>query len=188
MTSRMNRGWTSESGSQPESEMLKCGITLISKDSGQEIHFESIFHATCFLNRGGCYINNVLAYGGTVTHGDTGEAFDVIRDVPKVGVIECKSLNQAKMLDKSICNGCARAVCFCSWFAENKPVDGWTAEKTYDADGNFYSYCVKKCPLFMKDGSTVKERRLQRKKLMQELTNGTDWAKKEKTGGSDREQ
>ena len=154
--------------------MFKCGITLVSRQTGEEKHFESIFLATCFLNRGTCYINNMMAYGGIVTHGDTGEAYDVIREVPKIGKIECNSLNQAKMLEKSICNGCARSVGFCSWSESFEPVKGWKAEDSFDVDGSWYSYCVRECPLFMKDAPTPKGRKEQRRQLLKESLNGIE--------------
>ena len=153
--------------------MYKRGVTLVSRWDGKKYYFESVLHATCFLNRGACYINNMIKYGGYVRHSETGEQFEVIKDdAPKVGNMEIKNVCQGKMLDKSICNGCARAVCFCSWFAENKPVEGWVAEDSY-YEGEWYSYKVIECPLFEPDADTPKERKKQRKRLMEELENGT---------------
>lgn len=151
--------------------MFRCGVTLISKWDGKRYYFDSILHATCFLNRGNCYINSVQKYGGIVRHGDTGEEFEVIKDPPpKVGTMVVKNLSQAKMLDKSICNGCARASGFCSWSKDFTPVDGWTAEQSF-YEGEPYSYCVRICPLFLADGATPKERKIQRAILMEELVN-----------------
>lgn len=82
--------------------MYKRGVTLVSTWTGEKRYFESVLHATCFLNRGACYINNVLKYGGYVRHADTGETFEVIKDdAPKVGNLVVKNACQGKMLDKS---------------------------------------------------------------------------------------
>ena len=154
--------------------MYKCGVTLINKQTGERLYFESVLHATCFLNRGNCYINSVLKYGGVVRHGDTGEEYDVIKDdPPKIGKLVVSNLSQAKMLDKSICNGCARSVGFCPWSKRQEPVKGWTAEDSY-YEGKWYSFCVKDCPLFLADGETKEERIAQRKMLKEERLRGTN--------------
>ena len=153
---------------------LKVGVTLISKKTGEKHYFESILHATCFLNRSNCYMKNAQLTNSKITHADTKEEFIMVRDVPYVHGKKVDTINQAKMMDKSICNGCARASGFCSWSATLTPVEGWDADDSFDPDGNWYSYCVKDCPKFIHDAPTAKERRKQWNKLMEEFLNGTE--------------
>lgn len=58
----------------------------------------------------------------------------------------------------TICWGCKRAVCGCSWSKSYIPVPGWNAIKTNIAANNrgvkkyHESYKVIECPLFEADG------------------------------------
>lgn len=83
---------------------------------------------------------------------------------------------------KQLCWDCARASGFCSWSKTLTPVDGWEAKPTMirhmsrggcvnSEERITNSYVVTACPLFMKDGKTVEERREQRRVLMEELEN-----------------
>lgn len=51
-----------------------------------------------------------------------------------------------------LCWRCKNACCGCSWSREQKPIDGWTAERTIvkDAKGDFSSYKIKNCPQFIR--------------------------------------
>lgn len=68
----------------------------------------------------------------------------------------------------TICWTCRRGTrSECPWFAEHRPVPGWTAERreirmTAYADGKRYerpteSYVVRKCPLYQKDPPRKKQ-------------------------------
>ena len=156
----------------------KVGVTLISKETGERHHFNSMFEANCWLNRGQCYIRNIMVCDGKITHADTREEFTVERDEVTGYAKKVTDESKPKIIGKSICNICARAVGFCSWAKDLTPVEGWTAESTYikqtifdnrQVHKGYTSFCVKDCPLFVEDAPTLKDRQEQRKLLMKEM-------------------
>lgn len=57
-------------------------------------------------------------------------------------------------IGESLCFGCKKAVCGCSWSKYFKPVDGWNAEKVklnISKEKTINTYQVKACPLFESD-------------------------------------
>ena len=159
--------------------MNKVGICLTSLSTGDSRWFGSLYDATAWLGRSAGYINYCIKHDAIATNYETGEGFKCSREAPiehKVKLMpvihqNITGLNLMSMLQKSICNNCARSVGFCSWSSKLDPVDGWDAVQSYDTEGMPYSYCVRKCPLYMADGETEKERKEQRKMLMEELEN-----------------
>ena len=157
--------------------MKKVGICLTSLDTGESMWFGSLYDATDWLGRSSGYINYCIKHDAVATHYSTGEHFKCSREAPiehKVKLMpvihqNITGLNMVFMLQKSICNNCARSVGFCSWSSKLEPVEGWDAVQSYDPDGKPYSYCVRKCPLYMADGETSKERKKQRKQLLKEM-------------------
>ena len=157
--------------------MRKVGICLTSLDTGEAMWFGSLFDATDWLGRSSGYINYCIKHDAVATNFNTGERFKCSRDTPiehKVKLMpiihhDISGFNLMLMLQKSICNNCARSVGFCSWSSKLKPVEGWEAVQSFDVDGNPYSYCVRKCPLYMADGETARERKKQRKQLLKEM-------------------
>lgn len=63
----------------------------------------------------------------------------------------------------TLCWDCAKAVGYCDWSEEFKPVKGWTAEKTeikVQSGANIKSYVVTACPLFERDAYNMGQRRI----------------------------
>lgn len=52
---------------------------------------------------------------------------------------------------RTICDVCQRNIYECAWMREGKPVEGWTAKRTYikSNTGHTRSYCVTACPLYI---------------------------------------
>ena len=68
---------------------------------------------------------------------------------------ECERVaaNRRREYDKQLCWRCKNACGGCDWSKRFIPVDGWIAEQTIvkDANGDFLSYKIKKCPKFTRN-------------------------------------
>ena len=63
----------------------------------------------------------------------------------------------------TLCWDCAKAVGYCSWSSEFKPVKGWTAEKKeikVQSGTNVKSYLIYECPLFERDAYNMGQNRI----------------------------
>lgn len=177
-------------------------ILLTDLETGEEIRIESLMAASDFLGRSKQYVKvrlyrpvedqtaESLITGAKykLTPLGAGQRRDAIKDPEKrrkkrkpieiVDGCEVRSINGKSF---QLCNDCARCVGFCSWSKRLEPVDGWTAVPTvvkinrrgknkteYEMD----TYHITECPLFIREGKTVEERRAQRKMLMEERLKG----------------
>lgn len=52
---------------------------------------------------------------------------------------------------RTLCEVCGNACGGCSWANDLIPVDGWTAQQTFDKYGDPYSYIVTACPRFLSE-------------------------------------
>ena len=69
----------------------------------------------------------------------------------------------------AICWDCKKAAGFCSWSADGKPVEGWTAEPSVIAlqrGEQMRTYCVIECPLFERDSWYYGQERTRKKGAM----------------------
>lgn len=79
-----------------------------------------------------------------------------MRDDYSTGMEQHASTPQAlkqgpKQFPDTLCISCGKACGGCSWADSLTPVDGWTAERSYDSDGNPYSWLVIDCPEYRKE-------------------------------------
>lgn len=137
-------------------------VCLISKNTGKKYYFDKQVDAERFLDRSAGYIHRTIVQGSPIKNQDGEEFTSEIIGVKK-------QRGDTKPYKVQLCTTCARAYALCSWSISFKPVEGWTANKTYDVDGNFYSYEVKGCPLYEKDADTYAERKKQIERLRSEL-------------------
>lgn len=161
---------------------FKQNITLVSKLTGQRFDFRTMREANSFLGRGIAYINNMQKCGLDPSDANTGEYFYVIKT--KVEGTPHSGSQYKNTQTGQLCTTCARASGFCSWSQELIPVEGWHAKPTMIKHMNnkgdnveektayTNSYRIYACPLYIQDGKTPLERKIQRMLLMEELENG----------------
>lgn len=142
-------------------------VKLISERDKKTYLFQSYTNASTFLGRSHVYLQRCKEDGTVPKHARTGETFRVeVMDVlQESDEKRLKEIVHNKRPVMQLCNSCARAGGHCSWSNNLTPIKGWDAEPAFDTSGNFYTWQIKKCPLYMKDGSTVEERREQRRLL-----------------------
>ena len=140
-------------------------VRLTSPSTGKHWDFNSFTEATEFLKRRKSYIHFCTNHNVKITHAETKEEF--ICEITGVGF---PRVNQ-KTYRAQLCNDCARASGLCPWSKNLTPVDGWDVVETEDESGQFYTYSVLSCPMYVKDAPTPMERKRQRILLLEEVKN-----------------
>lgn len=148
--------------------MVCMNIKLKSLKTGLVYSFSKQKEVNDFLLRGRSYMYWIIKSGKPATHSQTGEAF-LVKVVSFQKEKRKPTCSQGKFQK---CVSCARCYGLCSWSRNYIPVDGWTATKSYDADGNHYSYQIDDCPLYEEDESTAEKRAEQYSRLRGEYNGG----------------
>ena len=141
---------------------VKKTVKLTSLWDGRELFFESRTAASYGLHRAHAYLKMCEHDHTQPTDGITGEPFEeYIFQKP----FQRKKAVRPQIQSTQLCNDCARAGGYCSWSCNLTPVKGWDAEAATDTSGNFYTWSVRACPLYMKDATTREGRAEQRRLL-----------------------
>lgn len=140
----------------------KLMVRLTSCVDGKRYEFDSYTDAGRFLHRSHAYLNVCRRENRVPSNLKTGETFKY----EILGFVIHKNRIRAKATSPQLCNKCARAGGFCSWSENLTPVKGWEAEESVDADGNFFTWHILGCPLYMEEAKTVDGRKEQRRLLV----------------------
>ena len=165
-------------------EGLPVAVELTNMETGEKKQLDSYTAACEFLGRSSTYLKTKVA---DVDEVDVSNIHGIPDHLVKIGPGKRKDSPvtprprkirknyPVEVLQKfkcQLCTTCARASGFCSWSRKLVPVEGWDAEptsvKAVSNNGSYESYRVKTCPLYIQDGSTVEERRIQRNMLKEE--------------------
>ena len=157
-------------------------VVLTSVETGRFYTFRSLRQASEFLGRSELYVKSRISEKSTVEILTSKHGLNYTAKMTEVAEVAPRPVEEKKRTEghteqmyhnhkTQLCQACARAVGFCEWSSKLEPVEGWEAVQSFDVDGNPYSYCVRKCPLYMADGETARERKKQRKQLLEEKEN-----------------
>ena len=136
----------------------KKRIRLTSVATGENRDFNSYTEAGIWLGRSHAYIKHCQDCGTVPVKLGTTEQY-IVTDL---GIGEWAGCSKEKAQKREqLCNTCARASGFCTWSENLTPVKGWDAQVGTDQSGNFYTWSISGCPLYISEGKTRAESRSQ---------------------------